>query len=71
MSASNRVRALQYVRNWNEAFRPGQTVVFEGKPHKTESPAGLGLKDVPAVFINGVQEPVPLDRLDVPGWKRK
>lgn len=67
---ANRIRALQNVRNWNEKFRPGTLVTYEGREHKTESVAALGFGDKPGVWLVGIEELVPLDRLDVPGWVR-
>ncbi len=69
-SSGNRILAEEACRKWSENFRIGQDVIFEGKPHKTESHAGSNYKGQPCVFISGVEEPVPLDRLEVPGWVR-
>lgn len=70
MATGDRLRAQQAVRNWNECFGVGTPVVFEGQPAKTWSHAGLGQRFEPVVFLVGVEEPVPLDRLEVPGWER-
>ena len=64
----NRIRATEAVRNWNAAFQIGTVVILEGFEHKTWSPAGLGEKWEPVVFLEAVEKPVPLDRLTIPGW---
>lgn len=68
MSARQR-NAQDTVRNWNETFAVGVTVIFDGRQRKTWSHAGLGMKDAPSVFLEGDPvEPVPLERLTVPGY---
>jgi hypothetical protein len=69
-STGNRIRAVESVRNWNEAFPIGTVVIFEGTERRTWSHAGLGFRDVPVVWLDGVEEAVALDRLQVPGWER-
>jgi hypothetical protein len=67
----NRVRAVESCRNWNAVFPPGTPVVYAGLKAKTWSFAGLGMKDVPCVFLDiKEQTPIPLDLLEVPGWER-
>lgn len=61
---ANRIRARDHVREWNQHFPSGTKVVFEGNEKITDSPAALGKKDEPVVFIQGIEEPVPWI-----GWK--
>lgn len=51
-------------------FPPGTEVVFDGATRLTDSPAALGAKSEAVVFLEGIEFPVPLDRLTVPGWER-
>jgi len=67
----NGQRALEYVRNWNKVFPPGTVVEHQGSKRKTWSPAGMGPKGTPSVWLEGVEDLVPLDVLTVPGWERK
>jgi hypothetical protein len=64
----NSQRAAAHVREWNKAFPVGQAVEYRGEPHKTWSPAGLS-RGKPSVFLEKVEEPVPLRVLAVPGWE--
>lgn len=66
----NSQRRTQYVRAWNAVFPPGTVVEWQGRTVKTWSPAGLGIKSEPSVFLEGVEEPVALNSLTVPGWER-
>jgi len=59
---------LASIRQWNELFPIGTEVHLGGVLHKTESHASLGMRKVPVVFIDGVEEPVPLAMLQVPGY---
>ncbi len=68
--SANRIRAVETVRNWNANFPPGTVVIFEGTKCKTSGPAGLGLRDEPSVFLDEHELPIPLVRLDVPGYHR-
>lgn len=68
MSAANRRNATETVRNFNAAFRPGTVVIFEGRKTKTSGPAALSMRDVPSVFLDDESEPIPLDRLQIPGF---
>jgi hypothetical protein len=70
MASANRLRGLENCREWNKNFKIGTKVTFEGKAFKTWSYAGLGLHDEPAIWLEGVDELVPLSRLDVPGFDR-
>lgn len=68
----NSQRAGQTVRNWNAVFPPGTVVEYQGQKRKTWSPAGMGMRYEPSVFLDGEpEEPVPLAILTVPGWERK
>lgn len=67
----NSQRAGQTIRNWNAAFPVGTAVEYQGKTLKTWSPAGMGQKYEPSVFLVGIQEPIPLIMLTVAGWVRK
>lgn len=60
--------ALESVRNWNQFAKIGTEVVYEGKVYITESLAALGQGGVPVVFLGGIEEPVPLDRLRGQDW---
>lgn len=62
--------ARENCRNWNKTFPPGTEVIdFDGSVRRTASAAGLGLRDVPSVFLEGgPEEPVPIGRLKVPGY---
>jgi len=66
--SANRARAQVTVRNWNENFPPGTEVIYNGKPAKTWSWAGLGDRFTPVVFLEEIELPVPLCSLEVPGW---
>jgi hypothetical protein len=68
-ASSNKVRATETVRNWNAAFPIGTAVEFEGRAARTWSHAGLGSRDEPVVYLENIQEPIPLSRLTVPGWE--
>ncbi len=70
MSVNNQ-RALESVRNWNEHFPTGTQVNYQGELRKTWGPAGLGPKNEPSVWLEGIEDLVPLARLTVPGWERK
>jgi hypothetical protein len=70
MSVNSQRRAA-YVREWNSHFPPGTKVEYQGRLVKTWSPAGLGIKYEPSVFLEDVEEPVSLNSLTVPGWTRK
>lgn len=65
---ANRIRAIESCRNWNALFPPGTEVTFDGRQARTWSPAGLGARDEPVIFLDGIEEPVPLGRCEVPGW---
>jgi hypothetical protein len=65
----NRIRAVETCRNWNQAFKIGTEVIFDGTKLKTWSHAGLGPKNEACVFLDGVEEPIPITRLQVPGWE--
>jgi len=67
----NSQRDGQTIRNWNTVFPPGTIVEYHGKRLKTWSPAGMGQKYEPSVFLVGIEEPIPLNLLTVPGWERK
>jgi hypothetical protein len=68
-SIANRIRAVETCRNWNEVFPIGTEVIFEGTKLKTWSHAGLGPKYKASVFLDGIEEPIPLSRLQVPGYE--
>lgn len=70
LSAGNRIRCIASCRNWNEVFPIGTEVLFEGRTVKTWSLAGIGARDEPSVFLEGIDEPVPISRLEAPGWER-
>ncbi len=63
-------KARQTVVLWDQKFPIGTKVIYEGEQHFTESHAGIGLKGEASVFISGVETPVPIGRLDVPGYTR-
>jgi hypothetical protein len=70
----NRKRALDWVREWDLHFPIGTTVELNGEDGrrittKTESHAGLGERDEPSVFVEGIETPVSILRLVVPGWE--
>lgn len=67
MSINNQ-RAAKTVRNWNAHFPPGTEVEYQGRRLKTWSYAGMGKKDSPSVWLEGIEELVPIDVLKVPGW---
>lgn len=64
----NSQRAGQTIRNWNAVFPVGTVVEYQGQKQKTWSPAGMGQKFEPSVFLVGIQESIPLNLLTVPGW---
>lgn len=58
--------SLKLIRWFNEKWRPGQSVELnDGTITKTWSPAGIGKQTAAVVFVEGVQEPVLIDRLTV------
>ncbi len=66
----NTQRRAAHVREWNSHFPPGTPVEYQGRLCKTWSPAGIGQKFEPSVFLDGEPDyPVPLNSLRVPGWK--
>lgn len=67
--SGNRLRSAETCRNWNEVFPIGTEVVFEDRTVRTWSHAGIGAKDEPSVFLEGIEEAVPISRLKVPGWE--
>ena len=67
----NLQRALGHIREGNKHFAPGTEVDWQGELRKTWGPAGLGYKNEPSVWLEGVEELVPLNSLTVPGWERK
>lgn len=69
-SSVNRIRATETCRNWNKNFPIGTEVLLDGKRYKTWSHAAMGLKFEPGVFLDGIEELVPLSRLTVPGWNQ-
>lgn len=57
--------------DWNERYPIGTPVRYQGKLYKTESPAASNAEWEPAVFLDGVEHPVPLVQLDVPEYVEK
>lgn len=67
MSASLN-RAKQSVLNFDELFPIGTNVVHQGRECVTESHAGIIGKDTAGVFVSGIEIPVPIASLEIPGW---
>lgn len=69
VSTISRLRCQESVRNWDSLFPIGTMVEYQGRKCKTESHAGAGDRWTPSVFIEGVEAPVPISSLTVPGYK--
>lgn len=61
-------RNLETVRNWDRAFPIGTKCIHNGVETYTESHAAQDNYGEPVVFIHGVEEPVMLIALTVPGF---
>lgn len=62
-------RGLASVRSFNAVISIGTRVWFRGQWYLTWSPEGLGRRDTPSVFLDGIDVPVPISCLRIPGFK--
>lgn len=72
--SANRHRAKWSVNDWDSKFPIGTTVTLaDGTETVTESHAGMSMQHNgdPAVFVRGIDEPVPLVSLRVAGYTLK
>lgn len=60
--------ALEQIRAWNANVPPGTEVEWHGQKFRTWGPAGMGYRGVPSVWLEGVEELVPLAALE---WEGK
>jgi hypothetical protein len=68
--SAKRLKALESVRDFNEKFKIGQKVYYQGEMYKLWSQAGLSTRDEPVVFLDSktIVEPVPITQLEIEGW---
>lgn len=65
---TQRYKSKETASAFNALFPIGTTVIFNGMRSCTESPAACNRFWEAAVFIKGVEEPVRLEQLEVPGY---
>ncbi len=56
------------VRDWDSKFPIGTEVIYAGRTYRTWSHAGIGKRGQPSVFLDGIQEPIPIAAIHVPGY---
>lgn len=61
---------IEAVRRFNREFPIGTIVRLAGQEHRTWSHAGLGPRKVPVVFLEAIEEPVPLSHLSIDGYHK-
>lgn len=68
--SAKQLKARESVKDFNEKFKIGHKVYYQGTEYRLWSQAGLSTRDEPVVFLDSktITEPVPIAQLDIEGW---
>lgn len=62
-----RLASKQTICSFDACCPIGTTVLYAGRESRTQSHGGMGCESEPVVFIEGVETPVPIGLLVIPG----